>query len=216
MKTCSICQEEKPLESFVVCRRIKSGFRAYCKTCHSDKQKIRHALNPEKGRAQSAQWAKKNPDRMKVLRKRSYERNKAGICERKKAYFQTERGQARLRRWKDANRERLNAWHRDYYRKTWDKRREVLSNSKHRRRSIVADHRGVTAGEWATIKKLCRARCYYCKRKTPALAMDHVNPLSKGGKHEPSNIVPACKSCNSKKSAREPEDFAKSIGRLLI
>ena len=31
------------------------------------------------------------------------------------------------------------------------------------------------------------------------LTVDHVVPLSKEGKHDIENIVPACKSCNSKK-----------------
>jgi len=40
--------------------------------------------------------------------------------------------------------------------------------------------------------------------------MDHVIPLSKGGKHLPSNVVPACASCNSSKGNNlnwEPKVF---------
>jgi 5-methylcytosine-specific restriction endonuclease McrA len=35
-------------------------------------------------------------------------------------------------------------------------------------------------------------------------AWDHVKPLSKGGAHLLANLRPACKSCNSSKSARWP------------
>ena len=31
------------------------------------------------------------------------------------------------------------------------------------------------------------------------LEMDHITPLSKGGDHTASNIVPCCRSCNAKK-----------------
>jgi len=43
--------------------------------------------------------------------------------------------------------------------------------------------------------------CYYCESQTPAkqLTMDHVIPISKGGRSEKSNLVPCCKSCNNKK-----------------
>ena len=51
-------------------------------------------------------------------------------------------------------------------------------------------------------KRQCaKGRCYYCGSLTPAadLTMDHIVPLSRGGKTTKSNVVPACKACNSKK-----------------
>jgi 5-methylcytosine-specific restriction enzyme A len=51
-------------------------------------------------------------------------------------------------------------------------------------------------------KRQCaKGRCYYCGSLTPAtaLTMDHIVPLSRGGKTTKGNVVPACKSCNSKK-----------------
>src|SRR6476646_9014429 len=50
--------------------------------------------------------------------------------------------------------------------------------------------------EWIAIKEKAGHRCHYCKKQMTRLAMDHVIPLSKGGHHVASNIVPACKSCN--------------------
>jgi 5-methylcytosine-specific restriction endonuclease McrA len=40
--------------------------------------------------------------------------------------------------------------------------------------------------------------CQYCYK--PATTLDHVNPRSKGGRHEWENLVAACKPCNSKKA----------------
>ena len=37
--------------------------------------------------------------------------------------------------------------------------------------------------------------------------MDHVVPLSRGGRHEPANLVWACRSCNSRKSARDELEY---------
>ena len=44
--------------------------------------------------------------------------------------------------------------------------------------------------------------CHYCKNrfKPKELTMDHVIPLSKGGKSQKFNLVPCCKECNSIKS----------------
>lgn len=44
-------------------------------------------------------------------------------------------------------------------------------------------------------------RCAYCGEKGE-MTMDHVVPLSRGGSNSIGNILPACKRCNSSKSAR--------------
>ena len=51
--------------------------------------------------------------------------------------------------------------------------------------------------------------CYYCANKLEALqvTMDHVVPLSKGGKSTKSNIVVCCKPCNSKKKHMTAVEF---------
>jgi 5-methylcytosine-specific restriction endonuclease McrA len=48
---------------------------------------------------------------------------------------------------------------------------------------------------------------YGCGR--PAETLDHVWPVALRGKSEPSNLVPACKTCNSSKSNRGPSPWLK-------
>jgi 5-methylcytosine-specific restriction endonuclease McrA len=62
-----------------------------------------------------------------------------------------------------------------------------------------------TAKQWRAMCKACGYRCAYCHQKFPfsQLTMDHITPLSKGGAHTLSNIIPACKSCNSRKHAKD-------------
>ena len=67
---------------------------------------------------------------------------------------------------------------------------------------------------WRT--KTASGICYYCRKKVlPAeLTMDHVIPISRGGRSERENIVPACKECNNKKKYLLPaewEEYVKSI-----
>lgn len=51
--------------------------------------------------------------------------------------------------------------------------------------------------------------CHYCGAKLTKTTrtIDHVVPLSKGGAHTISNIVPACRGCNSKKNDRDLAEF---------
>ncbi|GAA1888337.1 hypothetical protein GCM10009837_07730 [Streptomyces durmitorensis] len=53
--------------------------------------------------------------------------------------------------------------------------------------------------EWRRLCVRQRGECFYCKERAD-LTMDHVIPLSKGGRHSIGNVIPACISCNSSKS----------------
>lgn len=47
------------------------------------------------------------------------------------------------------------------------------------------------------------AECCYCGKH--ANTIDHVNPRSKGGAHDWTNVVSACTPCNARKADRTPE-----------
>lgn len=49
-------------------------------------------------------------------------------------------------------------------------------------------------------------RCAYCGANPKKLTVDHVVPISKGGKSTFENCVAACKECNAKKSNRLPSE----------
>lgn len=68
-----------------------------------------------------------------------------------------------------------------------------------RRKGAIVPHRPVTANDWLEIQARHNHRCAYCGKQT-ILTMDHVIPVSKGGKHVKENIVPACLSCNARKN----------------
>lgn len=65
----------------------------------------------------------------------------------------------------------------------------------------------LTVAQWREIKDRFGHACAYCNRKMERLEMDHVIPLSKGGTHTATNIVPACRTCNAKKGAGDALPF---------
>lgn len=58
--------------------------------------------------------------------------------------------------------------------------------------------------------------CVYCGKRNIDLTLDHVIPVSKGGKNTWDNLVTACKSCNSKKGDRTPEEAEMTMIREII
>lgn len=59
----------------------------------------------------------------------------------------------------------------------------------------------LTTTEWKEIKRAYDDGCAYCGRMDVPLTQDHVLPLGEGP-HVALNVVPACRSCNSKKRRR--------------
>jgi hypothetical protein len=78
--------------------------------------------------------------------------------------------------------------------------KQVAANNRQARKlGLCAD---LTREQWAMI---CgQQTCHYCEgpfgKEGPLL--EHITPLSRGGGTTKANVIPACRSCNSRKSNR--------------
>ena len=65
-------------------------------------------------------------------------------------------------------------------------------------------------------KKISKGLCYYCGKKfnQSDLTMDHKIPISRGGRSEKINLVPACKECNNKKMYLLPYEWAEYMNKI--
>ena len=64
--------------------------------------------------------------------------------------------------------------------------------------------------------RIGRGVCHYCQLQVgkDQLTMDHVVPLSRGGRSKKGNVVPCCKECNNRKKSMLPiewEEYLRSI-----
>ena len=66
------------------------------------------------------------------------------------------------------------------------------------------------------MRKIQKGVCHYCQSEVgrERLTMDHVVPLSRGGKSSKGNIVPACKTCNNKKKYLLPIEWDEYLQSL--
>jgi 5-methylcytosine-specific restriction endonuclease McrA len=64
----------------------------------------------------------------------------------------------------------------------------------------------LTSTEWLAILALADGHCVYCGHEAK-LTLDHVIPLSKGGKHSKDNVVAACLCCNDSKGNKTLEEW---------
>ncbi|MFD1277447.1 HNH endonuclease [Streptomyces kaempferi] len=61
---------------------------------------------------------------------------------------------------------------------------------------------GIVSRDWRKLVRHYRHRCAYCGGNSGGIHMDHVVPLSRGGRHAIGNVLPACQACNLSKGAK--------------
>ena len=143
---------------------------------------------PEKN-ANNRAWRARNKERLNEKRRVKYAANPAPellTCATYRKEHPKERC-ALVLAYAKRNPEKVNARNRRYQLR--------------KRGAAICD---LTLAQWKTIKDAFKHCCAYCGRHMQRLTQDHVIPLSKGGNHTMSNVVPACQSCNSKKYVNAP------------
>ena len=208
MKTCSRCHETKPYDQYSRDARYADGYFSYCRSCNTAYKAAYRAANKEQDRQQRR---KDNKKWRESPQGKEYVANNA---EKRRAYLQTyytknadrraAHAAAYYQRTKEAHDARTVAWHKAHP--------EELAAIQRRRRARkkAAPINDLTAEQWQEILVAynyrcvyCPPSCTYCRNKTHALTQDHIVPYAKGGSNTLSNIVPCCKSCNSKKATKE-------------
>lgn len=63
-----------------------------------------------------------------------------------------------------------------------------------------------------------RGWCYYCGAQLNPwsnFAIDHIRPVNKGGSDEIENLAPICKTCNSRKGDKHPEELRHILAHAM-
>ena len=84
---------------------------------------------------------------------------------------------------------------------------DKVAAQKARRRARKAGAAGTFSTEqWLARLDYYGGKCIYCGT-TDNIQIEHRIPLSRGGTNWPSNLVPACGSCNSKKNTKTEKEY---------
>lgn len=208
MKRCTACRAEKSLVEFSRLTRNPDGLERACKPCHRERRRrydsgARDAIN-----ARDRRWRLANLEKAREHSRRGCKKWRAANKEKSLGYY---------RRWRAANLELARRLSRDAqrrYRKTEAGRMSHRVDD-HRRRGVRRERRlKDLASVMAKTLRQAGGVCTYCLGRVtlwePALHIDHVIPVSGGGRECPENWAPCCKRCNSSKRNRDPEVWIKS------
>jgi len=216
MKKCKKCGIEKPatIEYFIKSNSIR-GIEATCRECHNAYNKAYRESHKEHISAYGKAYAKDNKEYIKAylldnkehiaaMAKRYNKIHEQEVSVKRSVYRQANKSEVtgKERAWYKTHKESIASTQKKYAQNNRAKRNTDHNNYMAKRRELPCT---LTTEQWGYIKEYLNNRCAYCGEEKP-LAQDHFYPLSLGGEFTISNIICACKNCNSSKG---PKIFAK-------
>lgn len=219
-KCCTKCGAYKPAtrEFFSAHKLGRCGLQAACKLCQNERVKERYALDHPDARGVYADICiQSNGTHKKCAR--CGEIKPATIEYFSKQYLLPNRFKVTCKTCaNDYNRQ----WHKDnaeYHRaisRQWKKDHPEQHRMNEQKRNATKRKLPATLSQeqWEGMNVLYNNSCAYCGQQSCSLVQEHILPIAQGGGYTANNIVPACKSCNSKKGARTPNQARMSL-RLI-
>lgn len=187
LKMCPSCQTEKYASNFYACISSKDGLRSYCKLCMYNKQKTNRKKT---NRNKVSQKRVKLTEEQKQERKRESDRQ---YRETHRAYLR-ERARERYQ----LKKEEIKQYQSNY---KWHKINPEASRASVQKRRAMRNDVVTEDVSRQDIIDRDYSLCYICGNKFASfqIAVDHIEPLSKGGSHTYDNLTVTCHSCNSSK-----------------
>ena len=211
-KRCPKCSLTKPLNQFYREASKTDGRQSMCKECDRWRRKAWAHANPERKAANGKAWREANPEKAKANNKAWRESNPEKARAASKAWKQAnpEKAKANDKAWREANPEKAKANNKAWCESNPEK---VAANGKRRRaRKLNAGVFAITAKE---LKTLLAQPCYLC-HIAPSTDIEHIQPLSRGGRHSIGNILGACGLCNSKKGTKLLSEYRRYIQPIKV
>lgn len=233
LKVCVCCKTEKSSTEFSPDKRASDGLQSRCRSCANEKRRAAYKADPDRARKYRRDYYAANTEIVLSVNKKSRDKHSEKIANSKRARYMVDRERhswrMKMKKYRDGMRARKRAYDRLYReenRTSIDKRisswREnnpertafIKKTYKARRRAI--EKKGDPTAKLFAWEQAQQKVCYWCGVScADSYHVDHYIPLSKGGAHTVKNLVIACPQCNLSKSAKDPYEFAASVGRLF-
>ena len=199
----------KPCKSGHTSERYTSNGR--CRECHIKfyYKNNKYILNREK------KYREKNKEKISQSWKNWYKKNAIKHKNKNKTYAQNNINYVReyALNYYNSNKEKIKnnslKWAKE------NKEKVSVNSSKRRARKRNAEG-FFTKENVLKLGENQKWKCVYCYINIKNIYhVDHIIPLIKGGSNFPKNLQLLCPTCNLKKSAKHPIDFAQENGLLL-
>lgn len=213
--TCGVCRTAKPVQSFAKSGARKDGYTNRCLDCikaydrQNPRVRAKFQCTPiEPHGSRTCKDCQKTLPIEDFTKNSEYALGRTYQCRDCNNIYLRGIRPSRPQKARDVR----GQWQRDW-RKTNPER---VAAYKHKRRAIESGSESFTAEDVQDIHKAQKGRCAYCRAPLgQSQHIDHIQPLIKSRDNRRSNIQLTCASCNIRKNARDPIDFARDMGLLL-
>lgn len=193
MKNCTLCKQLKNAVEFYKDKTRPDGLEHRCKAC-----KIQCSKKYKSSTVKTEKVCSKCKETQKITKFYKSKYSSDGIASYCKQCKKVVR-----KTWHRDTKEERNKQRNIYLKNNPTIAHKIRENRRNREYNAEGTH---TLEEWENKKEEFNNLCGYCK-ESKKLTKDHLTPLSKGGTNYISNIIPACKSCNSCKCDKTYEEF---------
>lgn len=175
-----------------------------------------YAANRERASESMRIWRSAHTDELKLAKRRRYEQTKDDpeVWGRRARYRSARKDEKRRY---DVEYRRKNAAALDEKKSEWRQRNKLLVRAiraAYKARRRAAERGGISTGDLRRWLERQTKVCKWCGAECAGdHHVDHIVPLSKGGKHAEENLAIACPSCNLRKNAKMPAEFIAEIER---
>ncbi len=112
---------------------------------------------------------------------------------------------ARKKKWREDNWDLQYAFQRAWIVANPERYRELCLRASHKRRVKLENQPGIDLDRWKETLEYFDYKCGYCRDW--ATCLDHIVPVAKGGTNHHTNLMPACKRCNSSKRHKDLKEW---------
>lgn len=195
--TCSTCKKTLSSSDFSRCKSNANGLQRACRNCRKKlQQKLRSSRSVKNRENPPERPTTKSCIGCKATKAGSH----FGRCSREQDGFNAYCNECVARR------------ARQYRKRHPEKAKAAWTVGKLARRARQSDASGSLTHQQIESRFAFHGnRCVYCGSSDAELVVEHQIPLSRGGTNYPANIVPACRSCNSKKHSMTPKEFKENF-----
>lgn len=218
-KFCEKCAAETERDSKGRCKPCAKQYGIAYRAANREKVKQRcdawKKANPERRREYGAAWKAANPEAVKAHAATHYAANREDRRRRNAAYHAANPEQSRLRAaaYYAAHKQECAKSRAEWAAANQDSIRVYRMNRKARVRAAGGR---LSPNLTEKLLKLQRGKCACCALPLGSrFHLDHIVPISLGGKNVDTNIQLLRATCNLKKHAKHPVDFMQSLGYLL-
>lgn len=164
------------------------------------------------------EWCKKNASHLREYKKSWNLKNRARMRASRKRWELKNKSRSDLakKNWAKNNKEYLYDLIKKWHIRNPHKSREAQAKRRARKFKNGINLNGISE-LYSFLRKSVFVKCSYCEAMVSGkdLHVDHIVPISRGGRHEVGNLCAACPSCNLSKASKLVSEWRPELANII-